>query len=97
MKDRLDELRQRAQEFREAGDSEATGANPFDNDPDDPVWVGVVTTQPEAVLFEEEPVIENFLSEAQRIRDDITELETEVRLTLSPGLKATNNRKIENY
>lgn len=76
MRDRLEELRQRAQEFREAGP--VADLNPFsgEDDPDDSGGVGVVT--PQAVVFEEEPIIENFLSEAQRIRDDITELETEV-------------------
>lgn len=79
MKDRLEELKQRAQELSEAP-SENT--NPFseEGDNDDAVVVGVIT--PQAVVFEEEPVIENFLSEAQKIRDDITTLETEVILWL---------------
>ncbi|XP_071375227.1 syntaxin-19 [Centroberyx affinis] len=74
MKDRLEELQQRAQEFSEAGED----TNPFsdEGDHDDSVAVGVITQQ--AVVFEEEPIIDNFLSEAQRIRNDITELETEV-------------------
>ncbi|XP_029937519.1 syntaxin-19 [Myripristis murdjan] len=74
MRDRLEELQQRAQEFSEA----ASDGNPFteEGDGDDPAAVGVIT--PQAVVFEEEPIIENFLTEAQRIRDDITELETEV-------------------
>lgn len=76
MRDRLEELQQRAQEFSEA----ASDGNPFTEEGggDDPAAVGVIT--PQAVVFEEEPIIENFLSEAQRIRDDITELETEVWL-----------------
>ncbi|XP_030283169.1 syntaxin-19 [Sparus aurata] len=75
MRDRLEELQQRAQDFSEAA---SVGANPFsaEGDNDDSVEVGVI--QPQAVVFEEEPIIENFLSEAQQIRDDITVLETEV-------------------
>ncbi|XP_070979301.1 syntaxin-19-like [Oncorhynchus clarkii lewisi] len=79
MRDRLEELRQRAQEFREARNK--ADETPFpeeDADPDDPAWVSVATPQ-QAVVFEEEPVLDNFLSEAQHIRSDITELETEVK------------------
>ncbi|XP_031661447.1 syntaxin-19 isoform X2 [Oncorhynchus kisutch] len=79
MRDRLEELRQRAQEFREARNK--ADETPFpeeDADPDDPAWVSVATPQ-QAVVFEEEPVLDNFLSEAQHIRGDITELETEVK------------------
>lgn len=76
MRDRLEELQQRAQE-----DSGAAGenANPFSGDGDHDDRVGVEIITPQAVVFEEEPIIENFLSEAQHIRDDITALETEVR------------------
>ncbi|CAB1452035.1 unnamed protein product [Pleuronectes platessa] len=35
-------------------------------------------TVPQAVLFEGEPIIQNFLSECQQIRDEITTLETEI-------------------
>ncbi|KAM6979154.1 syntaxin-19 [Tautogolabrus adspersus] len=75
MRDRLQELLQRAREFSEEA-SENT--NPFsaEGDNDDSVATGVIT--PQAVVFEEEPIIENFLSEAQQIRDDITVLDTEV-------------------
>lgn len=75
MRDRLEELQQRAQDFSEAASEDA---NPFsaEGNDDDSVVVGVIT--PQAVVFEEEPIIENFLSEAQQIRDDITVLETEV-------------------
>lgn len=75
MRDRLAELQQTAQDFSEAA-SEST--NPFsaEGDNDDSAVVGVIT--PQAVVFEEEPIIENFLSEAQQIRDDITALEIEV-------------------
>lgn len=76
MRDRLEELQQRAQEF---SDTATENTNPFsmEGDNDDPVVVGVIT--PQAVVFEEEPVVENFLSEVQQIRDDIIVLDTEVR------------------
>lgn len=75
MRDRLEELQQRAQDFSEAA---SDNTNPFsvEGDNEDSVVVGVIT--PQAVVFEEEPIIENFLSEVQQIRDDITTLETEV-------------------
>ena len=80
MRDRLEELRQKAQE---APDPEAEiVSDPLSgvNDPDDPVEVDFTT--PRAVVFEEEPVIENFLCEAQRIRDEITELDADVSYNL---------------
>ncbi|CAJ1079907.1 syntaxin-19 [Xyrichtys novacula] len=75
MRDRLDELLQRAQEFSEDA---VENTNPFSGevDDDDSGVAGVIV--PQAVMFEEEPIIENFLSEAQQIRDDIEVLETEV-------------------
>lgn len=78
MRDRLEELRQKAQEFSE---DKIENSSPFsvEVNGDDSVVVEVIT--PQAVVFEEEPVIENFLSESQQIRDDIYELETEVRKT----------------
>lgn len=74
MRDRLLELQQRAQDFSE----DTEGTNPFSSDDhsDEGVVVGVIT--PEAVLFEEEPVIENILTDIQLIRDDITALDIEV-------------------
>lgn len=75
MKDRLEELQQRTQEFSEAA-SENTNPFSVEDDNDDSVVAGVIT--PQAVVFEEEPIIENFLSEAQQIRGDISVLETEV-------------------
>ncbi|XP_070771029.1 syntaxin-19 [Enoplosus armatus] len=75
MRDRLEELRQRAQDFPEAA-SENTNPFSVEGDNDDSVAVGVIT--PQAVVFEEEPILENFLSEAQQIRDDITVLDIEV-------------------
>lgn len=74
MKDRLEELRQKAQEFSEAANE---NTDPFSTEGDDEsVVAGAIT--PQAVVFEEEPIIENFLSEAQQIRDDITAVEIEV-------------------
>ncbi|XP_059198233.1 syntaxin-19 [Centropristis striata] len=73
MRDRLAELHQRAQEYQEEG-NETT--NPFSADGDNDDSVAVIT--PQAVMFEEEPIIDNFLSEAQQIRDDITALDIEV-------------------
>ncbi|KAM4609027.1 syntaxin-19 [Polymixia lowei] len=75
MRDRLEELQQRAQEPSEPVSEGDTNPCSGESDSDDP-GVGVIT--PQAVLFEEEPIIKNFLSEAQCIRDDIRELETEV-------------------
>ncbi|XP_042281407.1 syntaxin-19 [Thunnus albacares] len=75
MRDRLEELQQRAQEFSDAA-TENTNPFPAEGDNDDSAVVGVIT--PQAVVFEEEPVVENFLSEVQQIRDDITVLDTEV-------------------
>lgn len=83
MKDRLEELRQRAQGFQEASRETDTPFPEEDADPDAPLGVMVATPQ-QAVVFEQEPVLHNFLSEAQHIRGDITELETEVsKLTYS--------------
>lgn len=77
MRDRLEELQQRAQEFSGSA-SENTNPLSAEGDNDDSVVVEVITQQ--AVVFEEEPIIENFLSEAQQIRDAITVLETEVNI-----------------
>ncbi|XP_029981639.1 syntaxin-19 [Sphaeramia orbicularis] len=75
MRDRLEELQHKAQDLSEAS---SQNTNPFsaDGDEDDTEVVGVIT--PQAVVFEEEPIIENILSEIQQIRDDITALDTEV-------------------
>lgn len=76
MKDRLEELKQKAQDF-----SEAASENTFmGGDDDDFVVLGIIT--PEAVLFEEEPIIGDILSDSQQIRNDITLLETEVQINL---------------
>lgn len=74
MKDRLEELQQKAQE----APTDHTNPLSVDGDEDESVVVGAII--PQAVVFEEEPVIQNFLFEAQKIRDDISVLETEVRL-----------------
>lgn len=74
MKDRLEELQQKAQE----APTDHTNPLSVDGNEDESVVVGGIT--PQAVVFEEEPVIQNFLFEAQKIRDDISVLETEVRL-----------------
>nr|XP_057938972.1 syntaxin-19 [Doryrhamphus excisus]XP_057938973.1 syntaxin-19 [Doryrhamphus excisus] len=76
MRDRLKELQERSQEFPETGSVIAYPTTEDEADTDNSVVVGVI--RPEAVLFEEEPVIDNFLSEAQQIRNDISTLETEV-------------------
>lgn len=75
MRDRLSELQQRAQESSAVA-GENNNPLPEEGDDDDSVVVGIA--MPQAVVFEEEPIIENFLSEAQKIRDDINALETEV-------------------
>lgn len=68
MKDRLEELRQRAK----AASEEQDNSRGEDGEDDFPAT-------PQAVVFEEEPVLDNFLSEVQRIREAIGELEAEVR------------------
>lgn len=74
MRDRLEELQKKSWEFQEAASEDAA---PVPGEPeDDDSVVGVITQQ--AVVFEVEPVIDNFLSEAQKIREDITTLEIEV-------------------
>lgn len=79
MRDRLEELQKKSQEFSDAASEDVI---PVSEEPEDdnPV-VGVMTQQ--AVVFEVEPVIDNFLSEAQKIRGDITALEIEVNQHLN--------------
>ncbi|CAL8371127.1 unnamed protein product [Arctogadus glacialis] len=76
MRDRLDELRQKAQEDPDPEAEIISDPLSGVNEPDDPTEVDFTT--PRAVVFEQEPVIENFLCEAQRIRDEITELDADV-------------------
>ncbi|KAM8857459.1 syntaxin-19 [Synchiropus picturatus] len=74
MRDRLGELREIAAECCDAA-SENVSPSTEEGESDNSA-VEVIT--PQAVLFEAEPVIDNFLSEIQQIRDDITVLELEV-------------------
>uniref|UniRef100_A0A8C1ZZH0 Syntaxin 19 n=1 Tax=Cyprinus carpio TaxID=7962 RepID=A0A8C1ZZH0_CYPCA len=73
MKDRIEELRQRMKVSDKPVDN-----NPFneeeEEDMDPSSLIGL-----QAVIFEAEPVLENFLKEAQSIRDSIEELHSEVR------------------
>ncbi|KAL7881743.1 hypothetical protein AOLI_G00085910 [Acnodon oligacanthus] len=71
MKDRIEELHQQMK--NNEGQQES---NYFTQDEeDDPVSsVGL-----QAVVFEAEPVLENFLEEAKRVRDGLEELEAEVK------------------
>ncbi|KAA8588289.1 hypothetical protein FQN60_001483 [Etheostoma spectabile] len=73
MRDRLEELQQMAQDFSEATSESGNPLSAVVGNDD-----SVAVVAPQAVVFEEEPIIENFLSEAQKIRDDITLLEVEV-------------------
>ncbi|XP_078117735.1 syntaxin-19 [Sander vitreus] len=73
MRDRLEELQQSAQDFSEAT---SESGNPFSVEGGNDDSVSVIV--PQAVVFEQEPIIENFLSEAQQIRADITLLEVQV-------------------
>ncbi|XP_061647508.1 syntaxin-19 [Phyllopteryx taeniolatus] len=73
MRDRLKELLERTQEVSDRGSLSSNPQSEDDDDTDMSVVVGVI--KPEAVLFEEEPVIDNFLSEVQQIRNDIVTLE----------------------
>uniref|UniRef100_A0A3P9K323 Syntaxin 19 n=1 Tax=Oryzias latipes TaxID=8090 RepID=A0A3P9K323_ORYLA len=83
MRDRLQELQLRSQEFAEVANDHGNHFSEEDGD-DDSVVVGGIT--PQAVVFEAEPIIESFLTEAQQIRTDISTLETEV-------LKITQEQK----
>ncbi|XP_024661278.2 syntaxin-19 [Maylandia zebra] len=75
MRDRLVELQQKAQELSVVA-TENTSPFSVEDDDDDSVAFGVI--KPQAVVFEEEPVIQDFLSEVEHIQDDIAVLETEV-------------------
>ncbi|KAM9709735.1 syntaxin-19 [Menidia menidia] len=75
MRDRLEELQRRA---RGSAEAQTDHTNVFPEESDNVDSLAVENVTPQAVVFEEEPVIENFLSDAQKIRDDISELETEV-------------------
>ncbi|XP_040058298.2 syntaxin-19 isoform X1 [Gasterosteus aculeatus] len=73
MRDRLEELHLRAANVS-ADDSESISSSSAEGVNGD----SVAAAEPQAVVFEEEPIFENFMSEAQQIRDDITVLNTEV-------------------
>ncbi|XP_018597008.2 syntaxin-19-like [Scleropages formosus] len=68
MRDRLEELRQR---MKEASEEDEDGPSSGEGDS--------VPVVPQAVVFEPEPVLENFLDQVQHIRESINELETEVK------------------
>ncbi|XDV30992.1 hypothetical protein PO909_033772 [Leuciscus waleckii] len=70
MKDRMEELRQRMKASDKMLDNNAFNK---EEDMDPSSLIGL-----QAVIFEEEPVLENFLKEAQNIRDSIEELNSEV-------------------
>ncbi|CAL1582837.1 unnamed protein product [Knipowitschia caucasica] len=73
MRDRLAELRHRAQDDEDETDS----SSPFPEEQDDEdTVVGIIT--PEAVVFEADSTVTNLLSDIQQIRDDITALDVEV-------------------
>lgn len=70
MKDRMEELRQRMKASDKMQDNNAFNK---EEDMNPSSLIGL-----QAVIFEEEPVLENFLKEAQNIRDSIEELNSEV-------------------
>ncbi|GAA6093905.1 syntaxin-19 [Tachysurus ichikawai] len=73
MKDRLEELRlQIKANQRNHEDHSFT-----QNEEDEPV--SFIGHWPQAVIFETEPVLENFLNEAKRVRDSLEDLEAEVK------------------
>ncbi|XP_077584310.1 syntaxin-19 [Stigmatopora nigra] len=76
MRDRLKELVERTQEFPDSGSISSTPVSEEEDDTDKSTVLGVII--PEAVLFEEEPLIDNFLSEVHQMRNDIVALEIEV-------------------
>ncbi|XP_077071419.1 syntaxin-19 [Siphateles boraxobius] len=70
MKDRIEELRQQMKASDKMLDNTAFNK---EEDMDPSSLIGL-----QAVIFEEEPVLEDFLKEAQNIRDSIEELNSEV-------------------
>ncbi|KAG9349371.1 hypothetical protein JZ751_027814 [Albula glossodonta] len=73
MKDRLEELRLK---MKEASEEEQDKNKPFSDEEEEE---DIAPASPQAVVFEEEPVLENFLSEVQSIREAISDLDAEVR------------------
>lgn len=72
MKDRLEELRL---QFK-ANQHLQEGNSLTQHEEEEPT--SLTDLWPQAVLFESEPVLENFLDEAKRVRDSLEELEAEV-------------------
>lgn len=68
MKDRLGELQQR---MRDTGEVPIEDSSTVED-------VGILVA-PQAVIFEAEPMLENFLSEVQQIREGIDDLDAEVK------------------
>ncbi|XP_061697587.1 syntaxin-19 isoform X2 [Syngnathoides biaculeatus] len=81
MRDRLKELLERTLEFSEGGSLSSNLHSEEDDDTNNSVTVGVII--PEAILFEQEPVIDNFLLEVQQIRNDIITLEIEQKILVA--------------
>lgn len=73
MKDRLEELR-----LQIKANQQHQEGNIFSQHEDEEP-MSFVGRWPQAVLFETEPVLENFLDEVKRIRDSLEELEAEVK------------------
>ncbi|XP_066541981.1 syntaxin-19 [Hoplias malabaricus] len=71
MKDRIDELHQQMKSTERL-----QGVHPFIQGDEEDL---ASTVGPQAVLFEAEPVLENFLEDVKRIRDSLDELESEVK------------------
>ncbi|KAK3542996.1 hypothetical protein QTP70_008723 [Hemibagrus guttatus] len=75
MKDRLEELRLQIKANQQIISHEDKSFT--QNEEDEPV--SFIGHWPQAVLFETEPVLENFLDEAKRVRDSLEDLEAEVK------------------
>uniref|UniRef100_A0A3Q0QRR6 Syntaxin 19 n=1 Tax=Amphilophus citrinellus TaxID=61819 RepID=A0A3Q0QRR6_AMPCI len=93
MRDRLTELQQKTQQFSAVA---TENTNPFsaDDGDDDSVVLGVI--KPQAVVFEEEPVIQDFLSEVEHIRDDLAVLKfTQQQKTLVATMRRFSVMKKE--
>ncbi|TSL16032.1 Syntaxin-19 [Bagarius yarrelli] len=73
MKDRLEELRLQIKANHQHQDDHSF----IQNEEDGPM--SFIGHWPQAVLFETEPVLENFLDEAKRVRDNLEDLEAEVK------------------
>ncbi|KAG7331166.1 hypothetical protein KOW79_005135 [Hemibagrus wyckioides] len=76
MKDRLEELRLQIKANQQIISHEDKSFT--QNEEDEPV--SFIGHWPQAVLFETEPVLENFLDEAKHVRDSLEDLEAEVKI-----------------